>query len=173
MNPGRPDATEYAPYAKSYVDLVAGSDIIKALTEQREDASRLLSSIDDARASALTCAPGKWTVKEVVHHIIDTERIFLYRALCIARSDGRPLPGFDQDFYVRNGFSPSVTIDDLRDEFRAARSATIWFFVNLPAEAWLRRGKANEYEVTVRGIAFTIAGHERHHVKILREKYLV
>jgi uncharacterized protein YciI len=168
----RPDESEYAPYAKAYVELVAGSDVIEALATQQEDFGALLQSMDDVRASVLTYALGKWTVKQVVNHVIDSERVFAYRALCIARNDLRPLAGFEQDDYAQNGPSAALPVRSLLDEFRAVRAATTWLFRNLPEEAWLRRGTANQYEVTVRGLAYHIAGHERHHAKSLRERYL-
>jgi len=172
MNLERPATSEYAPYAKAYIDLVEGSDIVSALTTQQEDAAALIGSFDDRHAGQFVYAPGKWTLKQVINHIIDTERVFAYRALCLARNDLRPLPGFDQDEYVRFGPASQCTIADLREEFTAVRAATIALFRNLPDEAWLRRGSVNEYDVTIRGLAFHIAGHERHHVKIVREKYL-
>jgi uncharacterized protein YciI len=171
-NPGFPDASEYPPYTQPYVDRVAGADVLEALVTQQDDAVRLLESIDEKRAE-FVYAPGKWTVKQVVNHIIDCERVFAYRALCIARNDLRPLAGFEEKDYARNGPSAALLLRSLLDELRAVRAATIWLFRNLPEEAWLRRGNANQYDVTVRGLAFQIAGHERHHVKILRERYLV
>jgi hypothetical protein len=168
---GRPDASEYAPYAKAYVDLVAGDDILHALRTQADETVALLQSIDEAGSSA-TYAPGKWTVKQVLGHINDTERIFAYRALCVARNDATPLPGFEQDDYVRFGPFDQCTFASLLDEFRVVRAGTIALFKALPPEAWKRRGVANKFDVTVRGLAFCTAGHERHHVKILREKYL-
>jgi uncharacterized protein YciI len=170
--PGLPDASEYPAYAQPYVDLVAGADVLDALAAQQDDAVRLLDSIDEKRAE-FAYGAGKWTVKQVVNHVIDAERVFAYRALCIARNDLRPLPGFDENEYAGNAPAATLTLRKLRNEFQAVRSATICLFQNLPEEAWLRRGTANQYEVTVRGLAFQIAGHERHHVKILRERYLV
>lgn len=170
--PGLPDTSEYPSYARPYVDLVAGADVLEALAAQQADVIRLLESVDEKRAE-FEYAPGKWSVKQVVNHIIDAERVFAYRALCIARNDLRPLPGFDENDYAGYAPAATLTLRELRNEFQAVRSATICLFRNLPEEAWLRRGNANQYDVTVRGLAFQIAGHERHHVKILRERYLV
>ena len=172
MNRERPDISEHAPYAKAYIDLVEGSDVVSALIAQQQDTTALLDSFDDGHAGQFVYATGKWTLKQVINHIIDTERVFAYRALCLARNDLRPLPGFDQEEYVRFGPASQCAIAVLREEFIAVRNATIVLFRNMPDEAWLRRGSVNEYNVTVRGLAFHIAGHERHHVKIGRQKYL-
>lgn len=173
MIPGRPDPSEYAPYASIYVDLVQEADILHALSVQIEDTMALLKSIDDRHGADHTYAPGKWTVKQVVNHIVDTERIMAYRALRLARNDSTPLPGFEQDDYVQYGPSGQCSLADFCEEFRLVRAATIALFRNLPAEAWRWGGVVNQHNVTVRGLAFVTAGHELHHAKILREKYLV
>jgi len=169
---GRPDTSEYPPYAAVYVNLVVGDQILPILAAQLEQSTALLKSVDDRRASEFAYAPGKWTIKQILGHIIDTERIFGYRALCVARNDVTPLPGFEQDDYVAAGFFNERSLNSLIDEYRAVRQSTIALFQNLPQQAWLRQGIANKYSVTVRGVAFLAAGHELHHVKILREKYL-
>jgi hypothetical protein len=119
-----------------------------------------------------TYASGKWTLKEVVGHLSDDERIFAYRALTIARGDPTPLPGFDEKTYVGAAGFETRALADLLAEYRSVRDATITLLRGLPAEAWLRRGIVNEYEASVRGLAFHIAGHELHHLRILRERYL-
>jgi len=169
---GRPDTSEYPPYAAVYVNLVVGDQILPILAAQLEQSTALLKSVDDRRASEFAYAPGKWTIKQILGHIIDTERIFGYRALCVARNDVTPLPGFEHDDYVAAGFFNERSLNSLIDEYRAVRQSTIALFQNLPQQAWLRQGLANKYNVTVRGLAFLAAGHELHHVKILREKYL-
>jgi len=116
-------------------------------------------------------AADKWTVKEVLGHVTDSERIFAYRALCIARADQTPLSGFEQDDYVRAGGFGERTLSDLVEEFALVRSATSAFFHSLGDDVWLRRGVANKNEVTVRALAFIIAGHELHHREILKERY--
>jgi hypothetical protein len=168
----RPDASEYPPYAAAYVNLVVGDDILGILSAQLEEITALLKPVDDRRASEFAYAPGKWTVKQILGHMIDTERIFGYRALCVARNDATPLPGFEQDDYVASGSFNERTLSGLIDEFRVVRQSTISLFQNLPQQAWLRHGLANKYNVTVRGVAFLAAGHGWHHTKILREKYL-
>ena len=172
LTPGRPESSEYPPYAAVYVDLVAGDQILRLLATQLEQSTALLKSVDDRRASEFAYAPGKWTIKQVLGHIIDTERIFSYRAHHVARNDPGVLPGFEQDDYVAAGGFNERSLKSLLDEFRAIRQSTIALFANLPQQAWMRQGNANKYNVTVRGIAFLAAGHELHHMKILREKYL-
>ena len=117
-------------------------------------------------------APGKWSVKEILGHLNDTERIFAYRALRISRGDQTPLAGFEQDDYVRNGPFARHPLEDLIEDYIAVRRATISLFRNLDEAAWTRRGVASENEVTVRALAYMIAGHELHHRRILEEKYL-
>ena len=172
MTPGRPESSEYPPYAAVYVNLVAGDEILSILAAQLEQDMALLKSVDDRRASEFSYAPGKWTIKQILGHIIDTERIFAYRAHHVARNDAAVLPGFEQDDYVAAGAFNERTLKSLIDEFRVVRQSTIALFENLPQQAWMRQGNANKYSVTVRGIAFLAAGHEAHHMKILREKYL-
>jgi uncharacterized damage-inducible protein DinB len=169
---GRPESSEYPPYAAVYVNLVVGDDILNILAAQLEQSTALLKSVDDRRASEFSYAPGKWTIKQVLGHMTDTERIFAYRAHHIARRDAAALPGFEQDDYVAAGAFNERTLSSLIDEFRIVRQSTIALLRNLPQQAWLRQGMANKYSVTVRGVAFLAAGHELHHVKILREKYL-
>ena len=172
MRPGRPEPSEYPPYSAVYVNLVAGDDILSIFAAQLEQNMALLKSVDDRRASKFSYAPGKWTIKQVLGHMIDAERIFAYRAHHVARNDAGVLSGFEQDDYVAAGAFNERTLKSLIDEFRLVRQSTIALFENLPQQAWMRQGNANKYSVTVRGIAFLAAGHEAHHMKILREKYL-
>jgi uncharacterized damage-inducible protein DinB len=163
----RPEQSEYAPYAHAYVSLVPGDDVVKALAAQTQETERLLDSVKDPSHAY---APGKWTIKQVFHHMIDTERVFAYRVLTIARNDSTALPGFEQDDWMQ--FTPDIPMNALRDEYRAVRASTLALLRNLPAEALLRRGKANNYDVTARGLVWCLTGHELHHTKILRDKYL-
>ena len=172
FNPGRPESSEYPPYAAVYVNLVVGDQILPILAAQLEQSVALLKSVDDRRASEFSYAPGKWTIKQILGHILDTERIFSYRALCVARHDAVALPGFEQDDYVAAGSFNERPLNGLIDEYSMVRQSTIALFQNLPQQAWMRQGIANKFSVTVRGLAFLAAGHELHHVKILREKYL-
>jgi hypothetical protein len=170
--PGRPEPGEYASYAAADIAAVEGDDIFHALRNQLEDTLHLLRPIDDARATALVYAPGKWSLKQVVGHLSDDERIFAYRCLCLARNDARPLPGFEEKDYVRFAAFDRQPFSALLDEFAAVRESTIALFRGFTPEAWVRRGIVNGYNATVRGLAFHLAGHELHHLRIVREKYL-
>src|ERR1700689_1732145 len=171
----RPGASEYAPYYERYISLVQSAaespDILATLNRQRRQTLLLLSGRTEADGD-LRYAPGKWSVKEVLGHLNDTERIFAYCALRISRGDQTPLAGFEQDDYVRNGPFARHPLEDLIEDYIAVRRATISLFRNLDEAAWTRRGIANKNEVTVRALAYIIAGHELHHRGILEEKYL-
>jgi uncharacterized damage-inducible protein DinB len=173
MISGRPLDGEYAAYAQSDIDYVAGDDAVATLAAQGEEVAALFESLDEEAIRARRYAPGKWTVKEVIGHLIDDERIFAYRALCVARGDVRPLPGFDENDYVAATNFESRPLANLIAEYRAVRAATLTLFESLSAEEWLRRGNVNGYEASVRGMAFHMAGHELHHLRTLREKYRV
>lgn len=149
-----------------------GDDAVVALTTQGAEVVALLQSLDEQQIAGLTYAPGKWTLKQIIGHLVDDERIFLYRALCVARGDRRPLPGFDENNYVAATDFESRRLQSLIEEYRVVRAASVCFFQSLTAEEWTRRGEVNGYEASVRGLAFHIAGHEIHHLQILREKYL-
>jgi uncharacterized damage-inducible protein DinB len=167
---GRPQAGEYAPYYERYVARVGDDEILVTLDQQRRQTMLLLSGRDDADGD-FRYAPGKWSAKEVLGHMCDTERVFAYRALRIARADATPLEGFEQDDYVRHGPFANHPLNDVVEDFIAVRRATLSLLRNLDEAAWMRRGTANKNEVTVRGLAFIIAGHELHHRGILEEKY--
>ncbi len=166
----RPVPGEYAPYYDRYISLVPETDILTTLDSQRREMMLLLSGRDEAEGDR-RYAPEKWSVKEVLGHVCDTERIFAYRALRISRGDRTPIEGFEQDDYVRNGPFAKHPIADVIEDYIAVRRATMTLLRNLDGEAWLRRGTANNNEVSVRAIAYTIAGHELHHRRILEEKY--
>lgn len=166
----RPASDEYLSYYERYISLVPDGNLVELLAEQNRETVRLLSEVDDNRA-LYAYAPGKWTIKEVVGHLSDAERIFAHRALRFARSDGQPLPGFDENAYVPAGRFNERPIADLVDEFRAIRASTVHLFRYLNDEELARRGIANNNPISVRALAFVIAGHERHHAKLLRERY--
>lgn len=168
--PTRPSASEYAPFYETYVSLVKGDDILTTLETQGLQTANVLSARSE-REGNFRYAPEKWTVKEVVGHLSDSERIFAYRALRIARGDATPLTGFEQDDYVRGGNFGQRTLADLAEEFSLVRAATVALFKSLNKEAWERRGVANKNEVTVRALAYIIAGHELHHRRVLDEHY--
>ncbi|MGA6980932.1 MAG: DinB family protein, partial [Candidatus Sulfotelmatobacter sp.] len=166
----RPQADEYAPYYDRYIALVQGEDIVGALDQQRRQTMMLLCSRNEADGD-YRYAPGKWSAKEVLGHVCDAERIFAYRALRIARADATPLASFEQDDYVRNGPYAQCKLTDVVEDFIAVRRATISMLRYLDEAAWTRRGVASGKEVTVRALAYMIAGHELHHRRILEEKY--
>jgi hypothetical protein len=166
----RPGPGEYAPFYETYISKVKGNDIVGILEVQRLQMAQLFAARSE-RDGNFRYAPDKWTVKEVLGHVSDSERIFVYRALRIARGDQTPLSGFEQDDYVRGGNFAERTLANLADEFVLVRMASIALFKSLQKEAWQRRGVANKNEVSVRALAFIVAGHELHHRLILEERY--
>jgi hypothetical protein len=166
----RPKPGEYTPYYDRYISLIPGNDIIGTLAAQLPKTVALLDSRGEADG-AFRYAPGKWTVKEAVGHVIDTERIMSYRALRIARNDRTPIEGFEQDDYVRDGPFADLRLADLVEEFKSVRAATVAFFRGLRTTDWTRRGIANKNEISVRALAYVIGGHELHHRHILEERY--
>jgi hypothetical protein len=172
----RPQPGEYAPYYGRYISLVRSNDahsndILAAFEDQRRQTLLLLSGRPEADGD-LRYAPDKWSLKEVLGHLNDTERIMSYRALRIARGDQTSIEGFEQDDYVRNAPFARLLLADLIEDYIAVRRATVSLFRNLDEPAWSRRGVANKNEITVRALAYVIAGHELHHRRILEEKYL-
>ncbi len=167
----RPEETEYLPYYGRYISLVPDGDIVAALSAQVQETLALLRTIPESQAE-LRYAPGKWSIKELLGHVIDTERIFAYRALRFARNDRTPLPGYEQDDYIQNASFNDRQFSDLAEEFESVRASSLFLFKHLTAEAWLRTGTASESEVSVRALAYIIAGHELHHREILRDRYL-
>ena len=167
----RPTSGEYAPYYDRYISQVASGDIAAELAAQLEVTIVLLRGIPESKAG-FRYAPDKWSVRELLGHVIDSERVFAYRALRFARGDKTPLAGFDQDPYVTEGNFESLSLDELISEFEHVRRSTISFFSHLKEDAWGRTGQANAVEVSVRALAFIIAGHELHHMDVLRSKYL-
>lgn len=166
----RPGSDEYAPYYDSYVSKVPNQDLLQLLREQIEETCALLGKVPESGADA-AYAPGKWTIKEVAGHIVDTERIMAYRLLRVARGDTTPLPGFEQDDYVRCGGFQARTLASLIEEFRLARASTLALLEGLDEATLTRRGVADGKAVSARALAYIIAGHERHHVGILRDRY--
>jgi hypothetical protein len=167
----RPQNDEYVPYYGKYISLVPDGDLVETLRTQIAETVSLLRSIPEDRAS-YRYAPGKWSIKEVVGHMADVERIMTYRALRIARADATPLPGFDENAYVPAANFEARSLTSLAHELEEVRRATIALFETLEPGAAARRGAANNNEISARALAYIIAGHERHHVGILRERYL-
>lgn len=167
----RPATGEFLPYYGTYIDKVPQGDIVETLTKQLPETLALIKSIPEETGDK-RYAPEKWSIREVIGHVIDGERIFVYRALRFSRSDLTPVPGFDENTYAANGPYSKVSLADLADEFDHVRRATIHLFANLDDEALSRRGSANGAEISVRALAFIIAGHETHHMGVLRDRYL-
>jgi hypothetical protein len=166
-----PDRSEYDPYYQKYIELVPESDIINSLAAQTDELRDLFRDVPDERGTN-SYDDGKWTIKEVISHLIDGERIFAYRVFRIARGDKTPIEGFEQDGYVENSHANRRSFADLLGEFRRLREANLAFFRNLEAGDWVRTGTANKVEISVRSLAWIMVGHIRHHVGILRSRYL-
>lgn len=169
---GRPEPGEFAAYAESDIDAVEGDDAVKALEKLCTSTRDLFSEIGEPHAD-LAYASGKWTPRQILGHLADDERIFAYRALCICRGDPGPLAGFDENAYMRSAGFESRSLHDLLVEYQSVRNASITLFASLDEAGWRRRGVVNDYSASVRGLAFHIAGHELHHHRVLRERYMV
>ena len=167
----RPEPGEYAPYYERYVSLVSGTDILGTLEAERRKTLLLLSGRDEADGD-FRYAPDKWSIRQVLNHLSDCERLFTFRAFWFARGFDSPLPSFDQHIAVAGAQADSLSWDEHVQEFHRVRLATLSFFRNLPEDAWARRGIASDNPFTVRALAYVAAGHVVHHVKILRERYL-
>lgn len=168
----RPGADEYAAFYASYIERVPHGDLVAILGAQLGVTRVLLDAVPEERAG-YAYAPGKWTIRQVVGHLADVERMLSARALRFARGDATPLPGFDENAYAEQAGSDQRTLPSLLDELEAARESTVALFAGLPDEAWTRRGMANGSPVSVRALACIITGHELHHREILRSRYAV
>ena len=166
-----PDRTEAAEYYFTYIDLVPQGDICGLLDAQGKEVLDLLLGISE-QTSLHRYAPGKWSIRDVVNHVSDAERLFVFRAFWFARGFESPLPSFDQTTAVSAARADDRAWRSLVEEFRAVRAATVAFFRSLPAEAWARWGIASDNPFTVRALAYLAVGHVTHHTKILRERYL-
>ena len=169
---GRPLPGEYAEYAASDIAAVEGDDAVTVLASLADETLALLRALTDGRVAGVRYAPDKWTIKDVVAHVVDDERIFAYRILCLARGEPQPLPGFDERLYAANALGEQRPLDDLLAEYATVREATLSLLRPLSAPAWTRPGVVNGYPATARGLAFHIAGHELRHLRTLRERYL-
>jgi hypothetical protein len=166
----RPAANEFAPYYGKYIDLVPGDDALEALATQIEGTVRLTRGLSETQALH-RYAPGKWSVKDTLGHLADAERVFSYRAMRFARADATPLPGFDENIYVPAANCDRVAVASLADAYGAVRASTLALLGTLDPASIERRGEANSQAVSVRALAWIMAGHERHHVALLRERY--
>ena len=169
---GRPDKTEYDPYYEHYVSLVADDDILDTLTAQPAKLQDLFTAIPEAKGE-FRYADGKWSVKELLGHLIDGERMFAYRLFRISRGDETPIEGFEQDGYIENAYSNGRSFADLLEEFNLLRRANMLLFNNMNEAAWARVGTANNARISVRALAYIMAGHIEHHLRILKERYSV
>jgi uncharacterized damage-inducible protein DinB len=165
----RPQEGEYPPFAARYVDLVGNGPIIEILEYLQQTTHHFFMRMDPAKAS-YAYAEGKWTVKQVLGHMADTERVFAYRALVFAR-EPLTLPGFDQDIYMANSNFNERKLENLANEFNCVRETTLYFLKTVTEEQSTQKGIASGYPVSVRGLAYMMAGHELHHLKILKERY--
>jgi uncharacterized damage-inducible protein DinB len=167
----RPAADEFAPYYARYIALVPEGDVRDHMRTQLHETIALLSGVPDAKGEQAYGA-GKWTLKEVLLHMADTERVMSYRMLRIARGDKTPLPGFEQDEWVPHSCANRRSMASLLMEFAAVRASTLQLMDSMPDEAWGRIGTASGHSISARALAHIAAGHERHHLGIIRERYL-
>lgn len=167
----RPGPDEYAPFHATYVDKAPDGDIVATLTTQVGDTLAVYTALSDAQALH-RYAPGKWSLKEVAGHLADAERVFSYRLMCIARGDATPLPAFDENAYVASARFDRLPVAQLAEELLLVRRATIALLGGFAPEDWSRRGTASGKGISARALAWIIAGHERHHLGVVRERYL-
>ena len=170
MISGQPLESEYAPYYHGYVSQVSEAEILPVLRSQLDALDVLLGRVTPER-EMYRYAEGKWSIREIVGHLIDAERVFGHRAFCIARGESQNLPGFEQNDYISAAPYDRIDLEDLLSEFRLVRLSNIAMLRTLDDESWMRIGTANENQVSVRALAFIMAGHVRHHMGVLRERY--
>lgn len=166
----RPDASEYAPFYHGYVTMVPDGDVVELVRSTGREVLEALGRIPETRGDH-RYGPDKWTIREVIGHLIDAERIFTYRALRVARGDRTPLAAFDENEFVKTAGSEARTLASLTRELGAVREATAQLFESLPDEAWGRSGIASGKDVSLRALAYITTGHAMHHLRILRERY--
>ncbi len=168
----KPKKEEFSQYYEGYISLINETDLIGVMSSQTAELQEILGTLPEEKGT-FTYQDGKWTIKEVLSHLIDGERMFAYRIFRIARGDKTPIEGFEQDGYIENSHANSRTFADLTGEISQLRNANLHLFRNLNEQDWLRTGTANNAEISVRALAFIMAGHIRHHVAILKDRYLV
>jgi len=167
----RPKEGEYSSYYQAYVDQVESDDFLSVLKNSKEETFSFFNKIPLEKWE-YKYAPEKWTIKETIIHLLDTERVFAYRAMCISRNDKTHLPGFDQNEYVPNSNANNRTSESIVKEYVALRNSTIHLFQHFTSEQLDRMGTGSGHPISVLGLGFIIAGHELHHKKIIRERYL-
>ncbi len=167
----RPTSQEASPFYAGYINQVPGNDFVQVLKNTASSTPVLLKNLTPAQWDH-QYAPDKWSIKEMILHIIDSERIFTYRALCIARGDQTPLPGFEQDDYVSMSKAAERSPESIIREYQAVRNASLELFANFDEEMFNRKGTASQAPISVLALGFIVAGHELHHLNILKERYL-
>ncbi len=168
----RPETREFDPYYNTYVSLIDGDNVFPALKSQSDELQNIFSQMPEDKGR-FAYAEGKWTIKELLSHLIDGERIFAYRILRISRGDATPIEGFEQDGYIKYSNANSRTFADLLDEFDLQRRSNLLLLTNITDEGSRRMGTASDKPVSVRALAFISAGHVTHHLRILKDRYLV
>jgi len=169
---GRPEVGEFSIELVADMAAMPGDDAVVVLEGARDETIALFSGLDGDRIQGVRYAPDKWTIKDILQHLIDDERIYAYRALCVARGEQGSLAGFDEILYAQEARAEDRELADLLNEFKSVRSASLSLFASITEDLWARSGTANGFPVSVRGLAFHIAAHERHHLRVLRERYL-
>jgi hypothetical protein len=167
----RPETTEFAPYYNNYISLVDGNDVLPFLSAQHAEIRELISGLPEEKGT-FAYADGKWTIKELLSHLVDGERIFSYRVLRISRGDITPIEGFEQDGYIENSNANNRSFADLLEEFELQRRSNLLMVSNISDEGSKRMGTASDNPVSVRALTYVMAGHVTHHINILRERYL-
>jgi len=167
----KPETSEYNPYYEKYISLIEEGELLNALERQPSELRSLLNGLDEEKGK-YAYADGKWSIKEVLSHLVDGERIFGYRVLRISRGDETPIEGFEQDGYIENSHASERSFEDLLEELSLQRNANLRMLKNLRDDGWKRLGTASQSPVSVRALGFIMAGHVRHHIKILKAQYL-
>jgi hypothetical protein len=167
---GRPEQTEAAPYYFTYIDQVSGDDALRAIERQLEESAALFARVSEEK-SLYRYAPEKWSIRQLLNHVTDTERAFAFRALWFSRGFDTPLPSYDQNIAASGAEADCIPWADHVEEFRRVRLSTISLFRNMPPQGWTRSGIASDNRFTVRAMAYIVAGHFAHHTRILKERY--
>jgi hypothetical protein len=167
----RPIAGEYSPYFEKYIKLTSGDDVRQVLENSMEPIKKFLFSLPEDKA-AHAYADGKWTMRQLLQHMIDTERVFAYRAMSISRGEQQPLPGFDENLYAENAKAEGLSLQELSEEFLLLRKSSVLLFSNMSNEGLTRFGIASDYRVNPNAIGFMLVGHALHHKQIITERYL-
>jgi len=167
----KPETSEYNPYYEKYISLIEEGELLNALERQPSELRSLLNGLDEEKGK-YAYADGKWSIKEVLSHLVDGERIFGYRVLRISRGDETPIEGFEQDGYIENSHANERSFEDLLEELSLQRNANLRMLKNLRDDGWKRLGTASQSPVSVRALGFIMAGHVRHHINILKAQYL-